>query len=438
MSDDTALIINDPGERQRSVAPAAGKWWTQLKAHLPGTASSPLSMLPYWVIGSAALYLLAWSKLFEPIRADTALFLVVACVLFLGLSGLISTRRIAGVGLPLSWWPVALITAYFAGAVVGNGGIPILQILRGTGYDVYGFGIDGLHIFMLCFTGYYGVRACKAFIDRKRATDLLILLWMIALLSMIANRSAVSFLVFACAILFVRSRRFGWMEWGALLVALLLFAYIFGVFGDVRLAFQIEQEEGIVPARDAVLRFTRASDAFTDTGLSPSWLWAYLYFVSPLANLNEAFGFAAANPCTDNCNTASLVFSELLPDSIGDRLAAFFHVPAFSKADFIIAPDITASTAFGSAVGQAGMAGGLAVLLFLAVICCVSVWLLKGSVLKEEGLAILATIVFFSFFENMIAYTALFGQLCIVLVSALIVRTRRRARTGLVNPRTQW
>lgn len=383
---------------------------------------SPFIFMPVWIVAAAVLYALGWSDLLSPMRLDTILFLTVV-----GLGFFILAQRHPGDqpvlgALPLNAGAVALITAYFAGAFVKNGGVPVLQILSGAEYDVYAFGIDGLHIAMLCFTGYYGVRAFRVYLDTRRWRDLAVFVWVLVLLGAIGNRSAVSFLFVACVIVYLRLRRLSPLWVVILIVVGVAFAYVFGVFGDVRLAHQIEAATGEPAARDAVLRFSRASEAYMASGLSPSWLWSYTYFATPTANLNEAFQYAGGQLCSRTCDLPAVFFYDAIPDVIGNRVGGLLGVEDFDKSVFLVAPDVTAATLFGSAVGAGGVVGALGMAAVLVAVALVSLRLLRGSRVQVEGVALLGTIVFFAFFENMIAYTSLLGQLIIVVAHAVYER----------------
>ena len=374
--------------------------------------------MPLWIGLSAALYSLGWSNLFSPARGDTATLLIATSVIFLALAFIIDTRRTEEPSAGLSPWTIALITAYFVVAFVANGGIPVVQVLTGARFDIYSFGINGLQILMMCLTGYYGVRAFRAFVDRKRKLDLLAFAWILVLFIAIGSRSAASFLLFACLIIFFRSRQIKWFVWIGLLVLTLALAFLFGVYGDFRLSRQIAEADGTPENLTAILSLSGASDTFAQTGLSHSWLWSYAYFVSPTANLNQSFAYAGGGFCGQSCDLAGLALFEWIPDVFGPRIAGLLGIEPIDKSVFLIRPDLTASTAFGSAVAYAGIFGALTVVALIALVCWFSLRLLKGSAVREEGIAILSTIVFFSFFANMIVYTALFGQLVVAIVRA--------------------
>ena len=411
-------LSHDVGEAPRSlISMANGRIRTTLK-RLPMAVRSPFFMMPLWIGLSAALYALGWSDLFSPIRGDTATLLIATSVLFIALAFIIDTRRTEEQAAGLSRWTIALITTYFVVAFVVNGGIPVVQVLTGVQYDIYSFGINGLHVLMMCLTGYYGVRAFRAFIDRRRKLDLLAFAWIVTLFVAIGSRSAASFLLFACVIIFFRSRQIKWFVWIALLVLALVLAYFFGLYGDYRLSHQIAEANGTSGNLTAVLALSGASDAFSQTGLSHSWLWAYAYFVSPTANLNQSLAYAGSNFCGQSCDLSGLALFQWIPDVFGPRIAGLFGIEPIDRSVFLIRPDLTASTAFGAAAAQAGLFGALSVVVLIALVCWFSLRLLKGSAVREEGIAILSTIVFFSFFANMIVYTALLGQLIFALAYA--------------------
>lgn len=411
-------MIDEPPERSESLTTWAKFHLRTTTKRLPQVVRSPFFMMPLWIGLSAALYSLGWSDLFSPVRGDTATLLIATSVIFLALAFMVDTQRTEAPSASLSPWSIALITVYFIVAFVANGGIPVVQVLTGAQFDIYSFGINGLHILMMCLTGYYGVRTFRAFIDRKRKLDLLAFAWILTLFIAIGSRSAASFLLFACVIVFFRSRQIKWLVWIGLLVLALALAFLFGVYGDYRLSHQIAEATGTPGNLTAILSLSGASSTFAQTGLSPSWLWSYAYFVSPTANLNESFAQAGGGFCGQLCNPAGLALFEWIPDVFGPRIAGLLGVEPIDRSVYLIRADLTASTAFGSAVAYAGIFGAFTVVALIAVVCWFSLRLLKGSAVREEGIAILSTIVFFSFFANMFVYTALLGQVVFAIVRA--------------------
>lgn len=321
--------------------------------------------------------------------------------------------------------PAALIVCYFAAAFIENDGIPLIKILRGEPYDIYGFRIPGLHVVTLAFTSYHALRYWRRVLtasDRRSLTALALILALVKAM----GRSAISFIIFAGFVMFLRAQRITALRLGVGVAVVVGFLYAFGLFGNERLAYQIEQETGQQARGDVVLDYAEATPAFDDSGLDPAWMWPYLYFSSPLANLNVAIQEAQGAVCGQRCDLDGLLLYELMPDSVGDKIARNIGVDELDRTDSLVRPDLTASTTFGPAASYAGFVGITAVAVVLLFVGLVSSKLLRGSPLREEGLAILWTVFFFSFFDNMVAYSPLSLQLGLVVVAATLARHRDR------------
>lgn len=386
---------------------------------------SPFALFCLWVCVGLGLFMLKWSLLWDDLRADTLLFLLVAFAAFLLLASTVSVAGADRVAAPIRYPVCAILTAYYCVAYADNGGVPVVQILRGVPYDVYGFGINGLHVLALSLTGYVAIRLFRCYLVDRRRADLLWFLWLSCLLVSIASRSAVSFLLFACLFLFFRHGRLPARRVVLVLGVLTGFLLLFGQFGNARLSHQIRDSTGQAGRADAIVTFAQASPKFVELGLPVGLLWPYLYMASPIANLNQAFGLDSDKLCGEHCDLSGLVVYELLPDSLGNPLGRAFHMNEYDKAQFLVAPDVTASTTFGSAVGYAGIVGALLVLGVLIAVSVGVVSATRRSDISEEALAVLATLLFFSFFENMLAYSPLSLQLVWVLV-------RARSRSALL------
>lgn len=412
----------------------------RLGSGLSVAVKSPFAAPCLWICVALSLYALRWSYLYRPLNLELIGFLVGVVVVFAAFAIRGDAGRVSALTWPTDELPLLVISAYFIAAFTANGGIPVVQILLGQPYDIYGFGIPGLHVLMLAFTSYQALRYLRRGLAARDKRALVAYVAVLAIVAMMASRSALSFIVFASLVMFLRAQRLSAWRVTAGLVVLLGFLFVFGLFGNARLAYQIEQATG-EPARDeVVLIYAEATPAFQDTGLDAAWMWPYLYFSSPLANLNSAIDATGDPLCGDTCAVDGLVLHEMLPDVVGVRLARVLDVPEFDKTTFLVKPDVTASTTFGSAVGYAGLVGAGLVAALLLLIAMATARLLRSSPVREEGLAILSTILFFSFFENMVSYSPLSLQLAIVLIASMMISRTRvpapswgrwlRARTG--------
>lgn len=390
---------------------------------------SPYTYFCLWIVLGMGLLQLKWSLLFSPTRFDSAVFLGTSFVAFAMLTAKDSARRSgAGESSGVSRWPMIGIATYFLAAFAANGGIPVLQVLKGQPYDIYGFGVDGLHVALLSFSGFYGIKALNAHLGGLGRPQFYAFLTILVLFLSLANRSAVSFYVFAALIVYVQRKPLRGRSVAAGLGIGLVFLSVFGQFGNARLDFQIQQATGSMSSSSAIVALSRASPDFERTNLSTSWLWPYMYMASPLANLNESFRYSEGRLCGTSCNLTGLVSYQMLPDVLGKRLGEFIGAEPYDKQTFLISPSLTASTTFGSAVGYAGLLGGLAVLTELALLAALALRHFRGSRAEVEGTAIVTAILFFSFFENMIVYSPLFLQLAWAIVYSRSTSSRLNRR----------
>jgi hypothetical protein len=399
--------------KQPHVARAA----IRMSSELPGLPAirTPTFMFCVWVMITVSLSMLGWSYLTsDGLDPKTLGFLAIAWLVFM-VGSLAFPQGLAETSpAPMRGSVVVLLLGYYAVASWRNGGIPIIQLLSGQAYDVYGFGIPGVHVAVLALTGYLAVRTLHLYVARRAPRDLIYTLATVAMLIAIANRSAVSFVVFCWFVILLRRWRLTFRRMAALACSALALIALFGLFGDVRLGQQILAATGN-DTTGAIVLVSRATDAFYETGLPTQFLWGYVYLVSPVVNLNEAFRYAGDGICGQTCDLQGLATWELLPDIISRRLVDLGAAGEFDKSAFLKVPELTASTTFGSAVGYAGLLGAALVLLALVLLVMQSYAVLRSSEVREEGLAILSCILFFSFFENMIAYSPLFLQLLIAL-----------------------
>ncbi|GAB3582481.1 hypothetical protein GCM10027579_12280 [Calidifontibacter terrae] len=213
------------------------------------------------------------------------------------------------------------------------------------------------------------------------------------------------------------------------------FVAAFGYLGSERLNFQISQSTGATAGKGAILSYAEANQRFLDLGLPDIFMWAYLYLSSPIANLIAAIDYSGPAFCGRNCDTEGILVYSLMPDIVGDRLGSALGMSRFDKKVFLPKADLTASTVFGSAVGYAGLLGVLIMIVALLLIGGVGARIFANSSIQAVGMTLLITMLFFCFFENMIAYSPLSLQVLIAAMAALRARgTQHDQAPGGVPP----
>ena len=383
---------------------------------------SPAALFCLWIALSLVLVNLRWSSLIAPtFQWQTLPFMILALAVFAMIMTVDPGNGRVWDPAPLRPALLWILALYYSCAFAVSWTVPLVQIVRGQPYEVYGFGLPGLHILALALSGYLAVRYFSLFLSSRSLGDLARALLPVAFLLLIANRSAISFVALAWTILMIRRLRVRFIGLVLLIAGILLFLIAFGVLGTARLGVQIFSATGTYGSDSAIANVSRATDAFYRTGLPTDWLWVYSYFTSPIVNLDQAFAFSGEALCGRSCDLLALTVWELMPDVFSVRVGPLLGLDEFDKAVFLKVPELTASTAFGSAVGYAGLVGAALMLLALVGLVILVYGALNRSDVREEGLALLGCVLFFSFFENMIAYSPLFFQLCLPLL-----RTRWR------------
>jgi|GEM_PF-853777 len=377
---------------------------------------SPFAWWPYWVSLALFLYSLGWSDLFPPPESATVVLLLVSSLLFAMLAMIVVVPQPRTSARPISRMTIVLIAFYFLLAFVYSGGIPLFLIVSGAQYDIYSFGLPGVHVAMLSYTGYISIRSFHRYLVASDRTARTAFLVSAALLVLIGSRSAVMFLVFSSAYLYLRHRRPRLRRVAGLSVLTLLVLLAFGWFGNARLSQQINESTGRRGDSDAIQVLSRSNERFASTGLPPGSLWPYMYLASPVANLNNAVEQNRGGLCSEPCELDSVVLRELIPDVVGDRAADALGMPKLDREKFLISPSLTASTTFGVAVAYAGVSGGIIMMAALVALSLACLYGLKSTATGEVAVVVVASLLFFSSFENMIAYSPASLQLfwCVV------------------------
>jgi hypothetical protein len=361
---------------------------------------------------------LGWSRLVRGFELDTVIFVAVTCCAALLIGGMQLGTVEVGPAREVRALVVVFVSIYFLVAYATVGGVPLLLVYGEGEYDVYGFGVPGVHVVMLAYTSYYALRCAQVAFrnDSRRALRMLFVMELLLLSA--ASRSAISVSLFGCLAVFVRARRLRARAVLLLGVALVLFVSFFGLFGNRRLDHQIVSASGNAAPARAIETLMGATPEFRHSGLPSGVLWPYMYGVSPSANLDKALSRSGSSLCGPDCDLTGLFVYELLPDVIGVRLGDLLRVGERNASEDQVSRSLTASTAFGSAVGYAGILGGVAVVAELVFLGLVVSRRFGGSIEGDIPLTIVNTIVVFAVFENMIAFSPVSLQLIMAGVAA--------------------
>lgn len=358
------------------------------------------------------LYSFGWSDLCAPLAPELATFFFVTISLSI-LLGFINRKKFAFhfvKELPrrnrtVTWLIVCFCLLEFAYCRQ----IPLLYIIthRG-GYTEY-TGIPTLHPLVITFGAFYAQYLFYRFLcDRSEKSALkeyCLILFFIYLLQF--NRGGLLLAVSMSLLLYLgmnEKRIFGskkgkrYLVAAAMVVVVAMFA--FGALGNVRHGYSMADSS-----------YIQGLGKFNDR--YPSWLpkqfmWAYIYIVSPVANINYNLTLYAAQS-----NIPGFIMT-LFPDFIVRRIfSGEIYAP------YLVMEHVFNATAgFGTAYRNAGTVG-MYILYFYMMFGLMFLWSFVPvrREFKMPCLAIMNVIVIFMFFTHTINYSAISFPLVFPLLS---------------------
>ncbi|HEV7877816.1 hypothetical protein [Bradyrhizobium sp.] len=361
--------------------------------------------------GVLAVYQLRWSEAYPALSSDLLAFFgltfLVSILLAFAVSGVM---RETGGYQPgrLPKYTVLLVLAGAAADLIYTGGIPLILVIAGK-FDYAGedLGVPHLHVFTVTFGSVFSTIRFSDYLYSKRLRYLAEALLPIVYFILIFYRGPVMICMVAWAfVIFIKRGRLGLLR-GSLIVAFaLLILHLFGVFGNLR-----EGDES------AIEKVGRPSQAFQESWIPKTYLWAYVYMTSPLANLQTAVDA----PSLERRTLAEFAVSEMLPDFVSKRILPSLGAERVKTPE--VSRGLNVATMFGRSYVYAGWIGPTLLFTLFAALIVVYLQLIRRSAYREPCLAQLNMFIVFCTFQNMIAFSGLILQ----LVWPLFLPTRQPA-----------
>ncbi len=353
-----------------------------------------------------AIYQLGWSDVYPSIPGPLLAFLgatmVVAIVLGLAFRSTVEGIRNHGAGLIRDWaiFPLVLL---FCADLAANGLPPFVQIAMGTFNHKLDFGIPHVHPIVVTFGCSFSTIRFADFLASGRKRYLLEATLPFIYLLLTMYRGPIMITLVSWVFVYLIESRLTLKKVGALAGMTFVALFLFGVVGQFR--------EGT----GSISRIGHASHAFEETGLPEVVFWTYLYATSPTANL----ALTLEKGSDINQPTREFLASELLPDVISKRLM---------RNDRVATPEIShglnVATMYGRSAVFDGLVGMSVIFCWFCFVVAAYVLITNRTPLAVPSLALLNTVVVFSTFQNMIAYSGLFLQLVWpVVLSLMLYRT---------------
>jgi hypothetical protein len=162
------------------------------------------------------------------------------------------------------------------------------------------------------------------------------------------------------------------------------------------------------------------------------FFWGYIYFTSPLANLQLTTQHP--KPEISVTNLVQWGTNEVLPDAVSKRINAYCGLT--KRQSPRIAPHLSASTVYAGSFTYGGWYGmGLMALVLLCFPFLYKRLLAAESRYYITGMAMLNTLYLFLIFDNMLAFSGFSFQLFYpLLFSWMEQRRMRQAGSGATYP----
>jgi hypothetical protein len=349
--------------------------------------------------GVLAVYQLGWSEAYPPLSSDLLAFLALTVLVSIALAFAISgVVRESGGYQPgqLPKYTVLLMIACFAADLIYTGGIPLILVINGTfDYASEDLGVPHLHVFTVTFGSAFSTIRFADYLYSKRLRYLAEALLPILYFILIFYRGPVIICMVAWAfVIFIKRGRLGLLRGSLIAVIALLILHLFGVFGNLR-----EGDES------AIEKVGRPSQAFQESWIPKTYLWAYVYMTSPLANLQAAVD--AKN--LERRTLAEFAVSEMLPDFLSKRILPSLGAERVKTPE--VSRGLNVATMFGRSYVYAGWTGPVLLFTLFVALIVVYLQLIRRSAYAVPCLAQLNMFIVFCTFQNMIAFSGVILQL---------------------------
>ena len=364
-----------------------------------------------WVI-VIGLYELEWTDLYPSLSSELLIFLSFTTLISMILGYLYRERSIfIPLESPLNYFGVVMKTTtilYLSIVIecIYSRSFPIRDYIAGTADEqsYQDFGVPFFHVIvvnsllLLFFFSSY----CYLSIDtlKNRFITPVILSLIAPLLFM--SRGTMLFMIFGFFLVFLLSRkRIGKMMLLKLSAAFLLILYLFGLTGNLRLND---------PDGEYIMEIGGATDSFKDSKIPTEFFWSFLYIATPIGNLQNTIDSKVIYD-PDETGPTALLANAILPKFIGKRL----EVKMDDEEKYRVVNALIVGTTYFEPYIIWGWWGMIVVFIVMMLYCIIMLRLIPvDSIFNVPLLCVLSTMTFFSLFDNMIVFMAIFPQLVLI------------------------
>jgi hypothetical protein len=378
-----------------------------------------------YIIGFAIafiIYSFNWSFLYPTLSTGLIIFFTVSFIIsfLIGVyfykKGYYKYRHFKNT-LNIPFWYTLIVIGFIAEFAYARA-IPLVAIITGQEFDYTSFGIPTFHVILVTFTGFFTVQLFNCYMSEKKLKYLFYSLSLFIFPILIFSRG--TFLVNLSSIFFVylistkRAKTKIYIVFTSIILIILL---LFGISGNVR-----SGDKNSVDLNDLILTIGDAKPEFVNSPIPKEYFWAYLYISSPLANLqynidhNKTYNYSLPN-------IVNYANSQLNFDFISKRIESYFGLKHLDI--MLIDEHLAVATIYSYSFSYLGWLGICITFIFIMTVTFFYSIILKPSnVYFATGIAILNTMILFSIFDNMFAFSGLSFQLIYPFLLSLKFKKR--------------
>ncbi len=351
------------------------------------------------------LYNLMWSDLFLPISIELTFFIVFTLffsffLLFI-YNKIIYKRRsflIPSVEKRKVIYLLIFLILSLSAEFLYHGLIPLVLVIKGVSYDYTQFGIPVFHVFLLSYVTLLGVLYFYRYLVYKNKYYLSIFIFSLIFSLLIVNRGTLVFIILSSVIAY-SSLNFKMIKFLKILLTLVIFIFVFGVLGNLRMVSSGYNDE------DAIIKIGQASDTYLEMNLPNETFWAYLYLTSPYANLENEVKNREFN---DQYEFKSYIVYEILPDFVSKR----FEMEN-SKSN-LLTDELNVNTMYGGSINKTGFLGALGLFFWYII----SIFITPKLVNRDyfiPTIILLSSLSFLLVFSNILKFSGFVFQFFILI-----------------------
>ena len=291
-----------------------------------------------------------------------------------------------------------------AGEIIHFGNVPLLMCLQKIPMDYTKFGIKTFHVLLFPLVSYYYFVCFYRFLVDKNSVNFFktVTLFLIPFFTVQRSYLVIMF-VGSIMILCINNRfKLSFKKVSSLATGFVVLFMLFAYLGNIR------------SGSTTVEQVFKPSQSFYMIGLSDKFMWPYIYFSSPMANLNKNISDSASSG-----DLSSYSISSYVPDFISKHFI-------YDKSFLQVSPNLNVATMFAFPYKFGGIFGMFLYFAFISLLAFLYTCLAPKNNMHFNLAIMLITCMFvFGFLMNMIVYSGFMIQLFYNLLALLKVSMQR-------------